>query len=250
MSKVIPFEFAKSIPGFFAFTTTREVGNLGLHVGDEAAAVVKNRRAVAESAFQGCQAVCLQQVHGDIIATADSGTGWEDYGSAVAGTDGVVTGRAGLALSIGHADCLALVLVDPVHRALGMAHAGWRGALADIAGKLAARMTLEFESKPAELRAGLSPCLGPCCLELSALEHREFSARHPDSAGFCGPLVDGHFKLDLWACCKAQLTRAGVREDRMEIQALCTGHHPDLFFSHRRDRGKTGRMMTFSGFLR
>jgi YfiH family protein len=249
VSRALEFGFARDIPGFFAFTTTREAGNLGLHVGDDPARVLENRRAVA-GLFSPCQAVCLQQVHGSEIVRAGSGAGWEDYGAALPGADGVVTDRPGLALVIGHADCLGMVLVDPGRRTVGMAHAGWRGALAGIAGRLVARMADEFGSRPADLWAGLSPCLGPCCLELSGVQHEAFSAAFRDASGFCGPLKDGHFMLDLWACGKAQLMQAGVAQSRIEVQALCTGHHPDSFFSHRRDQGKTGRMMTFAGFRR
>lgn len=243
-------------PGLGGFTSTRVGGvsqgacdslNLGFNTQDEPSAVLANRRLAFEAAGLNLDhSVFLQQVHGDQVMEAghaDGGRGslaWQDGLSAC---DAVFTRQRGLALAIGHADCLAVVLADPVSGLLGVAHAGWRGALAGLPAKLARRILAEG-AQPARLQAVLSPCLGPRHLELSELEHRLFSAAYAKADDFCSPLRDGHFHLNLWACARQQLSMAGVPPERIQGQELDTAELPELFYSHRRDHGLTGRMLT------
>lgn len=238
------------------FTSTRQGGvsagsydslNLGLNTGDRPADVLENRRrALAQAGLDPERTVYLQQVHGDRLAEAlpaDAGRGsaaWED---ALPACDAVFTRVRGLPLAVGHADCLAVALADPDAGLLGLAHAGWRGALAGLPAALARRMLLEGASA-ARLQAVLSPCLGPGHLELAEEQHRLFSQAFARPGAFCSALIQGHFYLDLWSCARQQLLEAGLDGARIQGQELDTAGHPELFYSHRRDAGKTGRMMT------
>jgi YfiH family protein len=256
----LPFPRLNRLPGFHAVTTTREGGfsggaytsmNLGLHVGDDPDRVVGNRQKVASGLELKRNPVCLNQVHGTELFYAtkqDTGKGWINLHTAIQDCDGAVTIDEDLVLTIGHADCLAIVVADPARKAVGVAHAGWRGALGKIAEKLTGKMKQDFGSRVQDLWAGLSVCLGPCCLELSGKEHQAFRSEFDDYQAFCSPLEEGHFKLDLWSCCKGQLLKAGIPESQIEIQKFCTAHNPALFFSHRRDKGETGRMWTLAWF--
>lgn len=243
-------------PGLKGFTSTRVGGvstgahdslNLGFNTQDDPLAVLGNRRLAFEAAGLDLDhSVFLQQVHGDSLVEAGhvhGGRGSRAWGEGLEACDAVFTRQRGLALAIGHADCLAVVLADPVAGLLGVAHAGWRGALAGLPAKLARRLLAEG-AQPARLQAVLSPCLGPRNLELSELEHRQFSAAFAKVDGFCSALKDGHFRLDLWSCARLQLAQAGVPPERIQGQELDTAELPELFFSHRRDQGKTGRMLT------
>lgn len=250
----LPWEAA----GLGGFTSTRPGGvspgpyaslNLGLNTEDEPAAVLENRRLALQGAgLDPLQAVYLQQVHGARIAEAgpqEAGRGALSWEQALPACDAVFTRRRGLVLAVGHADCLAVVLADPEAGLLGLAHAGWRGALAGLPGLLAGRL-LALGASAGRLRAALSPCLGPAHLELGEEQHRLFSAAFPRSRAFLSSLRAGHCYLDLWTCARVQLLEAGLAPEAIQGQELDTASHPELFFSHRRDQGRTGRMMTYA----
>lgn len=238
------------------FTSTRVGGasqapylslNLGLNTDDDPASVLANRQA----AFIAAQAptlnpVYLCQAHGSGIAEAgpgDAGKGSQAWDQGLPDCDAAFTRERGLPICIGHADCLAVVLADPVAGLLGLAHAGWRGALAQLPGLLTRRLIAEG-AQAGRLQAYLSPCLGPRNLELSGAQWEAFKAVDPAFLAYCSPLRQDHFKLDLWTCARRQLEAAGVPSSRIQGQEMDTSEHPELFFSHRRDQGRTGRMMT------
>ena len=257
-SGTIPFKRLQEIPGFFAFFTTRQGGtsaapydslNLGLHTGDDREQVLANRRALLPM-LKKAKPVCLKQVHGATVVVAGKGeasSGWEDYETGLIDCDGAVTQEKGLALCVSVADCLGIVLAHPKMRVFGVAHAGWRGALAKIGAKLVQSLKHEFGCDPSDLMAGLSPCLGPCCLELDEKAYHDFEKAFPQAWDYHTPLVQGHFKLDLWKLISLQLADEGIRLSNIEIQEKCTKDNPRLFYSHRRDQGKTGRMMLVAG---
>jgi YfiH family protein len=243
-------------PGVRGFTSTRQGGrstgaysslNLGSNTGDDPAAVLANRRLVFESqGLDPVQGVYLQQVHGTEIREAtrtDAGRGLERWDDGLPACDAVFTRQRGLALSIGHADCLAVVLADPAAGLLGLAHAGWRGALGALPGLLALRL-IEEGASPARLKALLSPCLGPAYLELGEEQHQLFSQGFLGMGDFASPLAAGSFYLDLRACATVQLLGAGLQPAQILAQPLCSFAQASLFFSYRRDKGETGRMLT------
>jgi copper oxidase (laccase) domain-containing protein len=126
-------------------------------------------------------------------------------------------------------------VADPAHGAVGAAHMGWRGASLKVAETLVKSMSAE----PSRLWVGLSMCLGPDHLELSAEQYPLFAGQ-----ACAGPLLGGHFKLDLWASALAQLEACGVAPSQVEIQRDCTACHLDRFYSYRAEAGNCGRMMS------
>jgi YfiH family protein len=248
-------------PALAGFTSTRQGGvsrgafdslNLGLNTQDSGQAVLENRNlAFRGRALDPAKAVHLQQVHADRIAeagTRDAGRGAQDWAQGLPACDAVFTRMRGLPLCIGHADCLAVAVADADAGLIGLAHAGWRGALAGLPGKLALRLIAEG-AKPERLQAVLSPCLGPGSLELGEDEHRLFSQAFERTEDFSSSLRQGHFYLNLWACVRRQLIEAGLDGLRIQGQELDTARHPELFYSHRRDQGKTGRMLTVAALI-
>jgi len=247
--------------GFQAFTSTRQGGvsnhpylslNLGLHVGDDPVLALKNRELLltARGVNPG-SIVCLEQVHGSGLAEIggrELGAGARDHSQSLKGLDGAYTQAQGLHLAIGHADCLACVIVDHRLKAFGMAHAGWRGALAGILPKLVRAMREAFHCRPEDLWAGLSPNLHACCLRLGPEQRQQFSQAWPIVSAYMQRVDDSGFNLSLNGLARFQLQQEGVSVERMEAQAFCTGCNPALFFSHRRDKGRTGRMWTVAGF--
>jgi YfiH family protein len=247
--------------GVRGFTSTRRGGtsrgayaslNLGTNTGDDPARVLANRRAAIEAGgLDASKGVFLQQVHGQRILEASAlhaGAGLARWEEGLPGCDAVFTREKGLGLAIGHADCLALVLVDAQAGLLGVAHAGWRGALAGLPGGLAQRLVDEG-AQASRLRALLSPCLSPAWLELGEDQHRLFSQTFKTLSGFASPLSQGKFHLDLRACAVEQLLGVGLRASHIVAQPLCSYARADLFFSYRRDQGDTGRHLTVAALV-
>jgi polyphenol oxidase len=221
--------------------------NLGLNTQDDPPSVRANRAAAfAAAGADLARSVHACQVHGDRVlgvGEAEAGRGSLAWEQGLPDCDALWTRAKGLPLSIGHADCLALLLVDVQAGLLGLANAGWRGALAQVPAKLA-KALLDQGAQAERLQALLSPCLGPDHLELAEEQWRLFQAADPAWKGYCSRLEGGHFKLDLWSCARRQLEALGLSARQIHGQELDTWDHPELFFSHRRDQGRTGRMLS------
>jgi polyphenol oxidase len=231
---VIPWE----VPGPYRVVfTTREGGvsdgpyaslNLGVFTGDEPELVLENRRrACAAAGADPERATMAWQQHGAEVRRAEP-DGIVRPGGRHAPLDGLWSDVGGQGMLLLTADCLpiALARLDGPRPALAVLHAGWRGLLAGIVpagvAALGGRLTT----------AAIGPSIGPCCYEV-----REDVAA-PMRAAF-GTGLAGEGRLDLRAAAERALRAAGVaRVDRFD---LCTACHPELFFSHRRDEGVTGR---------
>ncbi len=154
--------------------------------------------------------------------------------------DGLITNEPGCAITMNYADCGPIFLYDPVHHAIGLGHAGWQGAVKDLPGAMVRAMQAQFGSDPAQLIAGLGPSIGPCCYEVGepviTAVHNAFA--DPDSRLIPqSSSLKPHF--DLPEANRRNLARAGVRH--IEQSGLCTACRTDLFYSHRAEKGKTGR---------
>lgn len=224
---------AVDLPGAAVRFSTRRGGvsegpysslNLGVRTGDASDRVVENRRLLSRSIGLAPEAVALgRQVHGVEIADWDAppADALTDAEAARAEVDGHVTALRGLALLVQVADCLPVALATPER--VAMVHCGWRG----IAGGIVARAVDRFDSPPA---AVVGPGIGRCCFEVGPEVLDELA----DVEG----AADGRM-LDLRMVAEARLRAAGV--ERVEHVDLCTSCREDLFFSHRRDGGVTGR---------
>lgn len=211
--------------------------NVGRSVGDDQAAVAENlARVLAHLGLSAEQVATAYQVHGNRVALVSAA----DAGRMFSGTDGLITDAPGVALLLRFADCQPILLYDPVHHALGLAHAGWRGVAQGIARRAVEAMQAAFGSRPRELLAGLGPAIGPCCYQVgqdvaSAMSYVLSGwnrVMHPDGE---------RWRLDLPAANAHQLVAAGVSRRQIEQARLCTSCRNDEFFSHRGDNGMTGR---------
>jgi YfiH family protein len=215
--------------------------NLGFRWGDEPARVEENRRLVAAAAgFDPAQLVSMRHVHGTRVwRVGDPDTGNEEF-------DGLVCDRPRAVLGAFAADCTPMLFVDPVHRVVGAAHAGWRGTVAGVAQNVVARMVQDLGADPREIRVALGPSIGPCCFEVGPEVVAEFTARVPGRAGL---VVEGPRKqhLDLRVAQRALLEEAGVRPEHIDDAPPCTRCNPERFFSYRRDGREGGIHMGFIG---
>lgn len=198
-----------------------------------------HRRAATALGVSPGSFVFSDQVHGVALRAVTL----ENRARPVRETDGLLTDTPGVTLATVYADCQAVLLYDPVRRAIGMAHAGWRGAAQGIGPLLVQAMGAHYGSKPQDLLAALGPAIGPCCFEVGPEVPAAFDA-HGVLRENRHWLIEtgGKPRLDLWHINRLLLQEAGVRPEAISAAELCTCCRPELFFSHRRDHGDTGRM--------
>lgn len=156
--------------------------------------------------------------------------------------DALVTAEPGPVLTVTVADCAPVYLLDPVRRAVGLAHAGWRGTVAGAAPAALAEMARLFGTRPRDCLAVIGPCIGPCCYEVDDMVIRPLAARTPRWREAVRERAGGRWALDLKAANAAILAEAGVPERNIFRSAYCTACRRDLFYSHRGEGGVTGRM--------
>ncbi len=220
--------------------------NLGLHVGDDLDRVLANRCKFLQ-AFQADlgQAVCCQQVHEDLILKIDAshqGRGVFDYAQSLANCDGMITNIPGVHLLTFYADCIPIYFFDPVHRAIGMAHSGWKGTMAHIAIKTLQAMEQAYASRKEDLYIAIGPGIGPCCFEIADNLAEQVVQGFPGYQNIIIQKDSDGCHWDLPATNRLMLINAGVNPEHISNCNLCTACHPEWFFSYRRDKGETGRM--------
>jgi polyphenol oxidase len=204
-----------------AFSTV-PMGSMGLTHAADPTMVVENRRRFVRSLHANPEwLTVVGAVHGAEVVRVDLPL------TLVEGVDGIVTDRPGVALFAVFADCLPLVVYDPVNRALGLAHAGWRGTEAGIAGKVIAALEREYGSVAAELRVGIGPGICGDCYEVGP----EFAERFPAEVLKAGE--GDRLLLDLVEANRRQFLEAGVTTGQVWAHELCTLESDELF-SHRR----------------
>lgn len=209
--------------------------NLGHTVGDDLAAVQENhRRAFAALGLCHKQVASPYQVHGAHVRLV----GRAHTGTIQPATDGLLTATAGVALLLRFADCVPLLLFDRRRRAVGMVHAGWKGAAAGIALAAVGAFVRHFGTRPEDLWAGIGPAIGPCCYQVDGATAEAVARVCPPDAGVV-QCKNGALYLDLPGAVRAQLAAAGVK--RIEASGICTCCHTDEWFSHRAEKGRTGR---------
>ena len=178
----------------------------------------------------------LKQVHGATVHRAP----WSGYPEG----DAAVAEQPGMILGIETADCLPVLVVDPVRRAVAAAHAGWRGTAAGVA-RAAVAALVAAGSRPGDLLAATGPGIGPCCYEVGDELRAAFGE---DGAGFFRPGPRGRLHLDVRAANERQLRAAGIAEEHLHRVAECTYCRADLYPSYRREGRGAGRMISFVGF--
>jgi YfiH family protein len=154
--------------------------------------------------------------------------------------DGIYTDKKNLALMSFHADCNAVFFYDPVKKLIGLSHAGWRGTMSNITGKMVKALT-ELGSNPSDIKAAISPSLGRCCFEVDKDVAELFISTDIKYKEFMVTMGE-KYHFDLWEINKFNMIKEGMNEKNIEIAGLCTKCRNDLFFSHRGQKGKRGLM--------
>ncbi|USB34513.1 peptidoglycan editing factor PgeF [Paenibacillus sp. YPG26] len=257
----------EAFPGLSAGFTGRGGGtgtapyeslNLALHVGDDPEAVIANRAKLAESAgFPFDAWTCGEQVHGTRIGVVDAeqrGRGRLDRTSSFEDTDGLITHVPGIMLTSFYADCVPLYFLDPVHHVVGLAHAGWKGTVQQIALQMIVKMEEEYGSRPDQIRTAIGPSIGPCCYEVdehvmsrvrsivSESEQQDLAAKVASASANPGKSM-----LNLKELNRIIMIKAGILPSHIECTTWCTSCSTDVFFSYRKENGITGRMASWIG---
>jgi YfiH family protein len=274
-----------SRPGGFSRVYGKSDLNLGFTKDDSKTAVQRNRaaflRALGEPREASAQSrhnahtrswnlIGVRQVHSDVIQHIDSECLLSPQELSLAG-DGLITATPGLLLAIQTADCFPIILADVRRRAVGVFHAGWRGTVMRIVEKGVGEMHRCLGSRPHDLRAAIGPGIQGCCYEVGEDVRTKFESQFAYASKLFRDVKDsdpvrekypllfltarapGHSHLpkrlflDLVEANRQQLLAAGVAAKNIEVSRLCTSCRPDLLFSYRAEKGRTGRMMSVVG---
>lgn len=255
-------------PGLGAGFTTRLGGvsegdkaslNCALHVADVPERVIENRQRLAQALQVPFEAwTCGEQVHGrhvTVVSRDLRGKGRTAREDAIRDTDALLTNEAGIWLVSFYADCVPLYFFDPVRRVVGLAHAGWKGTVLQIAREVVRTMAEAYGTDAADVRAAIGPSIGDCCYEVDdrVIERIDECLTELGASGEARGRVyrrtgePGKYRLGLQEMNRQIMIKAGIMPMHIEICGICTGCRTDLFFSHRRENGSTGRMASWIG---
>lgn len=225
-------------------------GDIGYATGGDRAAVFANReRWAASIGVSAAAIVAVRQVHGntvDIVTAAERGRGARGLDAAtVPAADALLTDAPDTPLLLAFADCTPLLFHDPQQGIVGLAHAGWRGTVADIAGATVRALVRHYGSDPARIIVGIGPAIGPCCYQVDTPVLAAWEA-----LGVADPAVaravaprDGQrqWRFDLARANRRLLERAGIMPEQIEDAACCTACRVTAYPSHRAEAGRAGR---------
>ena len=207
---------------------------------------VEGNRSILTRAFGVTveQLVTVTQVHGTDLLVIDAPNPDYAYFQKVE-ADGIITNQPGVMIGVCVADCVPVLLLDPVKGVTAALHAGWKGTAAGICRKGVEAFTALFDSDPRDILAAVGPGIGPCCYEVDAPVAEAFR-RGGIPWDEVATIKDvGRWQLDLARANACQLVEAGVAERHIETAGQCVACLPQTFFSYRRDNGETGRQMGF-----
>lgn len=220
--------------------------NLAFHTGDNPEAVRQNRKIVSQALkFDFSSLVSCQQVHGTEVLKVDygyQGSGSIAYENSIAKTDGLFAIQPGIPLMMNYADCVSLLILDPVKKIIGICHAGWKGTVNGIAAKAIRKMKEELYSSPRDCLVGIGPSIGPCCYEVDKNVVTPLADNFANWRKFTKPKGKDKWLLDLWSLNRWQLVAEGVKSKNIVESGMCTSCWHRLFFSHRASGGVTGRI--------
>jgi len=223
--------------------------NLSYARGDDRAAVDENFRRAAVSMHAQCTDFVLSDqthtVHVRTVTQKDRGKGIvmeRDYRDI----DGLVTNQPGIVLSAFFADCVPLFFADPVKRAVGVSHSGWRGTIGRMGRETGRVMQEAFGSRPQDIICAIGPSICQSCYEVSEDVAGQFAEEFPGAGeALCYPSAPGKYQLNLWKANELVLLDAGILKEHLAVTNICTCCNPKLLFSHRASRGQRGNLAAF-----
>lgn len=227
----------------------RADGNVSYSGGrDQADAWEMRRRWLTASGLDAESIVTTGQVHGNAVlpvGPADAGRGAQPGSTILGLADATITQAAGPILFSLHADCLPILLADPVRRVVAVSHAGWRGTVADIASRTVAAMTAHYQCEPENVRAFLGPAISGIAYEVGPEVVEAWRDLHQDDSTAYWPGNGDRWQFDAAMANRERLLIAGLQESNIESSGICTFHRRSDWFSHRAQGPSTGRFGAF-----
>ena len=219
--------------------------NLGVKKKDTAENILNNYRIFTRSLGIDMEDLVLtDQVHRANIVEVNR----EDRGkglireSDIIDIDGFITNKKEVALVTFYADCVPLFFLDPVKKAIGLTHAGWKGTVERIGQRTIEKMIKSYGTDPSDILIGIGPSIGQCCFEVGGEVIEIVRGKFEDSDKYFYKKENGKYMLDLWTLNKDQFLDMGIKEGNITVSNICTKCNRDIFFSHRGDNGKTGSL--------
>lgn len=223
--------------------------NMAFNRGDNPESVTENYKRICKSAgFDFDSMTASAQDHNTFVRAVTS----ENKGVGIYkprdlhSVDALVTNEKGVTLVTYYADCTPLFFVDTKKKAIGLAHAGWRGTVGRIGEKVVKKMTELYGTNPADIVAAIGPAISVCCYEVDKPCADNFYALSDlDSSRFVFPKENGKYMIDLLETNRQILVAAGVKNENITISDICTNCNSELLWSHRATKGKRGTMSAF-----
>lgn len=221
--------------------------NLSFTRGDVVEDVMTNHRIFADTiGYEMENLVLSNQVHDTVIRRVDA----SDCGkgvtreSDITGVDGLITSDPQVVLMTFFADCVPLFFYDPVKKAVGASHSGWRGTVRRIGARTVEAMSREFGTSPQDLLVVIGPSICQSCYEVSGDVAKAFMEEFPKEqwTEILEEKANQKYQLDLWRANEIILKEAGIPQQQVQVSGLCTCCHPDLLFSHRATKGRRGNL--------
>ncbi len=222
--------------------------NISTTRGDDPAAVEENRRRIAKAiGVRAEDMTYTNQTHTTNVAVVEA----KDRGKRFMETDGMVTNVPEICLVTFYADCVPLFFVDPVHRAIGLSHSGWRGTVGKMGKVTIERMREEYGTDPAQVVAAVGPSICQDCYEVSVDVIEKFRENFDKALWpeLFYEKADGKYQLNLWRANQEVLTEAGVQGENIAVTNLCTHCNPDILFSHRSTGTVRGNLSAFLALI-
>ena len=223
--------------------------NLAFNRGDSSENVIENYKRICTSAdFDFDSLTASSQDHNTfvrVVTAENRGVGIYKP-KDIESVDALITNEKGVTLVTYYADCTPLFFVDIVNKAIGLAHAGWRGTVGRIGEKVVKKMTEMFGTNPADIIAAIGPAISVCCYEVDKPCADNFLALSDlDSSKFVFQKENGKYMIDLLETNRQILLNSGVKNENITISDLCTNCNSDLLWSHRATKGHRGTMSAF-----
>jgi YfiH family protein len=220
--------------------------SLALHTAEKASHIIENRKKIEKyfKRSKNLHFIVANQIHSANIKviTKENTKGWNSIDDAIEECDALITNQYNIILTILTADCVPILLFDPIQQIVAAIHAGWKGTELEITLKTIEKMSMVFGSKPEDIIAGIAPSIGRCCYEVGDDVAKYF--KHITNAF---TQKENKTMLDLPYINKVQLLKAGVKEKHIEMSNICTACEVARFFSYRREQGCSGRFMSMIG---
>jgi len=217
--------------------------SLALHTQEDPKKILENRDNLRKN-FPSYHFIGANQTHSaNIFIVKESVTlGWNSLDDAIQNFDALITNKPNIMLTILTADCVPILLVDPVQNVIAAVHAGWKGTKEQILRKTIKSMQKNFNTLPKDVISGIGPSIGECCYEVDWNVAQHFSE-----------IEDSYLKrgekymLNLPYINKHQLLKAGLEEKNIEMSHVCTACQSETYFSYRKEGGCSGRFISMIG---